>query len=218
VLLGATLKEPFMGLARDPLVATEAGLGKETASALPRGLTHAFLEAPAWKRSLYAARGLRRDLEQWNATGAAPPRPRAVVFASDEAEASDLARRLRKGLWGDHAVAAFLPTTGEAPLVSAGALSRAGSEGDDEFSDVASRNAATVLVTVPSRAAWTSRTCRTCTASARAPTRRRTLGSAADRELAAQLEEVGAGAPEDLPAPPAPEGDRERLEETGVLL
>jgi len=46
-----------------------------------------------------------------------------------------------------------------------------------------------------------------------------TLGSAADREvLAAQLEEVGAGAPEDLPAPPAPDGDRERLEETGALL
>ena len=47
-----------------------------------------------------------------------------------------------------------------------------------------------------------------------------TLGGASDRDaLEAQLAEVGGGAAaEELVAPPAPEDERERLEETGALL
>ena len=52
---------------------------------------------------------------------------------------------------GAHAVAALLPTEGGSPTVAAGSMARA-SATDDSFAEVAARDGATVLVTVPSAA------------------------------------------------------------------
>ncbi|CAH0373344.1 unnamed protein product [Pelagomonas calceolata] len=155
VLVGATLTDASSLLRNGTATkATESGtepfsLTQEKIRT-PSSVRHEFLDVPEWKRPLILARCLRRDLREWEESGQGP-RPRAVVFAANETSADALARQLRTSLWGAHAVAALLPTEGGSPTVAAGSMARA-SATDDSFAEVAARDGATVLVTVPSAA------------------------------------------------------------------
>lgn len=156
VLVGATLSAPSPGLLRNGTAAkaTEKGVApfapSEEKIRTPASVKHEFLEVPAWKRPLILARCLKRDLQDWEERGTGP-RPRAVVFANNESTADALARQLRTSLWGAHAVAAMLPNSGGSPTVAAGSMARVVNE-TFSFSEVASKDGATILVTVPSAA------------------------------------------------------------------
>lgn len=156
VLVGATLSAPSPGLLRNGTAAkaTERGVAPFAASEerirMPASVKHEFLEVPAWKRPLILARCLKRDLQAWEERGTGP-RPRAVIFATNESTADALARQLRTSLWGAHAVAAMLPNSGGSPTVAAGSMARVINE-TFSFSEVASKDGATILVTVPSAA------------------------------------------------------------------
>ena len=154
LLVGASLDGgEAAALARGGPVAAVDARGGETAKlAAPASLDHRFMGVEDYRLPLVLARSLRRDLADWEARGSPPPRPRAVVFARDEAGARALADPLRTALWGAHAVAALLPETGGAPLEAAASFGRAGADAGDDFAAVAAVNAATLLVTVPSAA------------------------------------------------------------------
>ena len=154
LLVGASLDgSEAAALARGGPVAAVDARGGETAKlAAPASLDHRFMGVEDYRLPLVLARSLRRDLADWEARGSPPPRPRAVVFARDEAGARALADPLRTALWGAHAVAALLPETGGAPLEAAASFGRAGDDAGDDFAAVAAVNAATLLVTVPSAA------------------------------------------------------------------
>jgi len=146
LLVGASLDgSEAAALARGgPVAAVDARGGGETAKlAAPASLDHRFMGVEDYRLPLVLARSLRRDLADWEAAGSPPPRPRAVVFARDEAGARALADPLRTALWGAHAVAALLPETGGAPLEAAASFGRAGADAGDDFAAVAAVNAAT---------------------------------------------------------------------------
>ena len=155
VLVGATLTDAS-SLLRNGTATKATESGTEPFSMIqekirtPSSVRHEFLDVPDWKRPLILARCLRRDLRDWEESGQGP-RPRAVIFSNNETSADALARQLRTSLWGAHAVAALLPTEGGSPTVAAGSMARA-SATDDSFAEVAARDGATVLVTVPSAA------------------------------------------------------------------
>jgi len=154
VLVGATLTETNLLRNGTATKATESGTEPFSTTQekirTPSSVRHEFLDVPDWKRPLILARCLRRDLRDWEESGQGP-RPRAVIFSNNETSADALARQLRTSLWGAHAVAALLPTEGGSPTVAAGSMARA-SATDDSFAEVAARDGATVLVTVPSAA------------------------------------------------------------------
>ena len=155
----ASVVEP--GKADDQRVADEGTFDVRASQStpLPKGLVHRYITVDDSRRLIVLARTLREDLETWqrqqeellmkekNNTSYSIPRPRCVVFCEDEAAASKTAQRLRTALWGDHAVAALLPTIGGAPVESARSFS-GGSDSSSNFATFAARNTATVLVTV----------------------------------------------------------------------
>ncbi|KAJ1639175.1 P-loop containing nucleoside triphosphate hydrolase protein [Pavlovales sp. CCMP2436] len=116
---------------------------------------------PVSARRLFVLSQLMRDeLRAWERTGGEAgsdlndrrrPRPRCVVFTRDEAAVLPVARSLRVALWGQHAVASLLPSTGQSPTLVANAFRRAaGSDGG--FESVTLSQSASVLVAPASAA------------------------------------------------------------------
>ena len=63
--------------------------------------------------------------EKGEAEEAGSTRPRCVVFVTSEEAASAVSATLRSALWGDHAVAVLLPSTGQNPSLVLGNFRRA---------------------------------------------------------------------------------------------
>ena len=79
------------------------------------------------------------------AAGAVGARPRVVVFTADEDSAVLVSQGLRSTLWGDHAVAVLLPTSGMEPSLVTDRFRRA-AVSDQGFAAIAMAKSSSVLV------------------------------------------------------------------------
>lgn len=134
------------------LVLPDDARSKTSAFELPAGLEHRACAVDDWRSLGVLARIMRRDLADWNATapvdGSKQPRPRCVVFCRDEKAANQAQKKLRRALWGEHAVAALLPSLGGAPIEAAQSFGRTDlSQANADFVRAAANAGATVLVT-----------------------------------------------------------------------
>ncbi|KAJ8609487.1 hypothetical protein CTAYLR_005440 [Chrysophaeum taylorii] len=122
-------------------------LSDRRAISLPPSLEHRFVVVEDWRRLGVLARIMRRDLLDWESDKSLP-RPRCVVFCVDEPAAREAAPKLRRALWGEHAVAALLPSLGGSPIDTAQSFARTDlSEANADFTQAAAKAGATVLVT-----------------------------------------------------------------------
>lgn len=106
------------------------------------------------RRLFVLAQLMRAEVREWERLAESadrPPRPRCVVFARDEDSVLPVALSLRTALWGCHAVACLLPSTGQAPSLVASAFRRAANS-DRGFEAVALGQSASVLVAPASAA------------------------------------------------------------------
>ena len=136
LLVGATIGEGLIrsavgkGWLRSPLTLADGsgnadewvddgGAVSSSPSSIPSSVVHrACLGADDASQLVLLSRLMRGDLRAWEQLqqkDGKMPRPRCVVFTSDESAARDVASALRGSLWGDHAVSVLLPTEGAKP-------------------------------------------------------------------------------------------------------